>query len=199
MKFRKDIIEWQKKLNRPILPEPLEYRRFLNIKGFDWRKKYKEMYLSNTCVSVTQTRRLKIRRIRKTKNFRIINDSLWNIKYLQETCRELADKIGINWAFIFDFYTPTYNWAGQTNCFDRFECGLNPNHYSYPNIFHCNDGCMTFKTKEHHLEFIIAHEMCHASAEGHPENFVLSDGKIDTDAAENFAIEKPLEILQKSA
>lgn len=195
MRFRKDIVEWHKKLDRPIMPKPIEHRRFLNIKDFDWREEYERMYINNTCVSVTTTRRLGIRRIRKTRNFHVINDSKWDTKYLQKTCRELADIIGIDWAFIFEFYTPNDSWGGQTNGFNRFECGLCPNRYSYPTTLICDYGGLTFKTKEHHLKFIIAHEMCHASAEGHPENFVLSDGKIDTDATEKFAIKKPLEIL----
>jgi len=195
MKIRKDILEWHKKLGRPIMPKPIKHRRFLNIKDFDWREEYERMYIDNVCVSPTITRKLGIRRIRKTRNFRIINDSAWDTEYLQETCRELADTIGIDWAFVFEFYTPITSWGGQTNCFNRFECGLYPYQYSYPNRFICDHGVLIFKTKEHHLKFIIAHEMCHASAEGHPENFVLSDGKINTDATENFAMEKPLEIL----
>ena len=69
MKFRKDIIELHKKLDRPILPERIKIRRFLNISNFDWREEYERMYLNNVCVSVTTTRRLKIRKIRKTRNF----------------------------------------------------------------------------------------------------------------------------------
>ena len=200
MRFRKDILEWHNKLDRPIMPLPIEHRRFLNIEDFDYQEEYKKMYLNNVGVSVTTTRRLGIRRIRKTRNFRVINDSFWNTEYLQKTCRRLADIIGIDWAFIFEFYTPqSIDWGGQTNCFNRFECGLHPNDNRYPSKFHCDHGYdLLFKTKEHHLEFIVAHEMCHVSAEGHPENFVLSDGKIDTDATEKFAIDKPLEILQKS-
>ncbi len=198
MKLRKDILQWHKKLNRPIIPMPIIHRRHLNINNFDWGKEYKRMYLNNTCVSVTTTRMLGIRRIRKTRNFRVINDSSWDTEYLQKTCRELADVIGIDWAFIFEFYDPITSWGGQTNCFNRFECGLHPNRYSYPRTLYRDHGGLLFNTKEHHLRFIIAHEMCHVSAEGHPENFVLSDGKIDTDAVESFAIDKPLEILQKN-